>query len=86
MQIVLKKTKKIVRNNNIILKTQQRFNSKRHNSYTKGITKIAITSNDDKRMQSIGSTEKYAHEMSKDLIWKKTKIKGISITKQYKSF
>ena len=35
-------------------------------------------------MQSIDSTETYAHEMSKYLICKKEKIKRISIIKQYK--
>ena len=40
----------------------------------KEISKIALSSNGDKRMQSIDSIEPYAHGMSKDLIGKKEKI------------
>ena len=36
-------------NNEIILKSQQRFKSERHDVYTKDIDKIALSSNDDKR-------------------------------------
>ena len=37
--------------NKIILKSQQRFKSDYHNIYTKQINKIALSSNDDKRLQ-----------------------------------
>ena len=33
-----------------MLKTQQRFDSERHNVFTEEINKIALSSNDDKRM------------------------------------
>ena len=36
----------------IILKSQQRFKSDYHNVYTKQINKIALSSNDDKRLQT----------------------------------
>ena len=36
-------------------------------------------------MQTIDLIETYAHGMSKDLICKKEKIKGVSITKQDKN-
>ena len=36
-------------NNEIILKSQQRFKSERHDVYTKEIIKIALSSNNDKR-------------------------------------
>ena len=38
-------------NNEIILKSQQRFISERHNVYTEEVNKIALCSNDDKRLQ-----------------------------------
>ena len=38
-------------NDKIILKSQQRFKSDHHNIYTEGINKIALSSNDDKRLQ-----------------------------------
>ena len=48
-------------------KTQQRFKSERHNVFTEEINKIALSSNDDKRMQSIDSIETYAYRTRKDL-------------------
>ena len=48
-----------------ILKIQQRF--KRHNVFTEDI-KISLSSNDDKRMQSIDSIETYAYGTSKDFL------------------
>ena len=46
---------------------------------------MALISNNDERIQSIDSTETYAHGMSKDLICMKEKIKPISIIKEYKN-
>ena len=71
--------------NRLKLKTQERFKSERHNFFTEEINKIALSSSDDKRMQSIDSIETYAYGMSKDLICKKEKIKRISIIKQSKN-
>ena len=51
----------------MILKTQQRFKSERHDVFTEEINKIALSSNDDKRMQSIDSTETYPYGTSKNL-------------------
>ena len=39
-------------NNKIILKSQQRFKSDHHKVYTEEINKIALSSNDDKRLQT----------------------------------
>ena len=39
-------------NNKIILKSQQRFKSEAHNVYTEEVNKIALSSNDDKRLQT----------------------------------
>ena len=49
--------KEFVKNNKVILKTQQRFKNEKHNVLTEEIKKIALSSNDDKRMQSIDSIE-----------------------------
>ena len=40
-------------NNEIILKSQQRFKSETHNVNTEQINKIALSSNDDKRLQTL---------------------------------
>ena len=61
--------------NNLILKTEQKFNSESLNIFTKVINKIAVSSNDDKGMQSIDSIEAYAYGTSKDIIVTKEEIK-----------
>ena len=63
-------------------KNFKRFKSERHNAFTEEINKIALSSNDDKTMQSIDSMETYPHGMIKNLIRKKEKIKRVSIIKQ----
>ena len=63
--------KEFMRNNKSILKIQQRFKSERHNAFIEEINKIALSSNDDKRMQSINLKETYAYGTSKDLVIKK---------------
>ena len=37
----------------LILQTQQRFKNERRNVFTDEINKISLSSNDDKRMQSV---------------------------------
>ena len=54
-----------------MLKTQQRLKSERHNVFIEVINKIALSSNNDKRMQSIDLIETYAYRMGKDLTCKK---------------
>ena len=39
-------------NNKIILKSQQRFKSDHHKAYMEEVNKIALSSNDDKRLQT----------------------------------
>ena len=74
-----------IRNNKSILKTQQRLKSRRHNVFTEEIDKIALSSNDDKRIQSIDSIETYACGTSKDVVSQKEVIKCNNIMKRYKN-
>ena len=46
-------------NNEIILKSQQRFKSETHNEYTEEINKIALSSNVDKRLQTFDKIISY---------------------------
>ena len=55
-----------IKNNKLILKTQQRF--KRHNFDTEEMNKFALSLNEYKRIQSADSIETYAHGTSKDLV------------------
>ena len=43
--------KEFIKNNRIILKSQQRFKSKKHNIYTAKVSKIVLSGNSDKIMQ-----------------------------------
>ena len=48
-------------NDKIILKAQQRFKSDYQNVYTEQINKIALSSNDDKRLQTFDKTTTYPY-------------------------
>ena len=77
------KIKEFIKNKSI-LKIQQRFKSERRNFFTEEINKIALSSTDDERMQSIDWIETYAYGTSKDLVSDKEEIKYNNIIKRYK--
>ena len=47
--------KEFIKNNELILKPQQRFRSMKHNEFTEKSNIIALSTNDDKRIKSITS-------------------------------
>ena len=49
-------------NNKIILKSQQIFKSDHHNVCTEQINKVALSSNDDKKLQTFDKTTMYPHK------------------------
>ena len=51
-------------NNKIVLKSQQRFKSERHDVYTEEMNKIVLSSNDDKRLQSFDRVTSYPYGAS----------------------
>ena len=53
--------KKCLLNNELILKSQQRFISKKHDVYTENINKIALSNNDDKRIVSSNKISSYPY-------------------------
>ena len=69
-----KDEKEFIKNNRLILKTQKRFKNERHNIFTQEINKIALSLNDDKRLQSSYLKETYANAMSKDLVSEKKRL------------
>ena len=77
--------KEFIKKNKLILKTQQRFRSEKHNVFTEEIIKITLSSNDHKKIQPIDSIETYAYGTSKDIVCKKLEIKCNNIIKQYKN-
>ena len=67
-----------------MLKIQKRFECERHNVFTEEVNKIAWSSNDDKRIQSVNSVETYAYGTSKDLVLKREEIQCYNVIKRYK--
>ena len=51
-------------NDRIILKSRQRFRSYDHNAYTEEVNKIALSSNDDKRLQTFDRITTYPYGMN----------------------
>ena len=45
----------------MILKSQQKFKSDRHKVYTEYVNKIALSSNDDKRLQTFDRIESHPY-------------------------
>ena len=61
-------------NDEIILKSQQRFKSEAHIAYTEEINKIALISNDDERLQTFDRIKTYPYGY-KD--WESMQIKDV---------
>ena len=57
-------------NDEIILKSQQRFKSEAHDIYTEEVNKITLSSNDDKRLQTYDRITSYLYETSAGKICK----------------
>ena len=51
-------------NDKVVLKSQQRFKSERHDVYTEKVNKIALSSNDDKRLQTFYKITTYPYGTS----------------------
>ena len=54
--------------NEIILKSQQRFKSEAHCVYTEEINKVALSSNDDKRLQTFDRIKSYLMKIKQSII------------------
>ena len=51
-------------NDKAVLKLQQRFKSERHDVYTEKVNKIALSSNNDKRLQTFDRITSYPYGIS----------------------
>ena len=65
-------------NNEIMLKSQQRFKSERHDVYTE-VNKIALSSNDDKRLQTFDRITSYPYGRSAGKVCKTELLSKVSI-------
>ena len=66
-------------NNQIVLKSQQRFKYERHDEYTEKINKIALNSNDDKRLQTFDRITSYPYGASADKVCKTELLSKLNI-------
>ena len=62
--------KECLLNNEIILRSQQRFKTEAHNVYIEEINKIAPSSNDDKRLQTYDKITSYPYGTSAEEVYK----------------
>ena len=60
-EIMFEHYKDCLFNSKTIIKSQQRFRSDHHRVYTKEVNKIALSSNDDKRIQTYDKVNTYPH-------------------------
>ena len=60
-ELMFENYKDCLLNNKVILKLQQIFKSDHHNVYTEEINKIALSSNDDKRLQTSDRIKTYPY-------------------------
>ena len=65
--------------NKITLKLQQRFKSERHGVYTEEINKIALSSNDDKRLQTFDRITSYPYGTSVGKVCKTELLSKVNI-------
>ena len=66
-------------NNEFVLKSQQRFKSERHDVYTEKINKIALSSNDDKRLQTFDRITLYRYGTSAGEVCKTELLNKLNI-------
>ena len=60
--------KKCLLNDEVILKSQQRFISKKHDVYTENINKIALSNNDDKRIVPLNTISSYPYGYKGEIV------------------
>ena len=66
-------------NNKIILKSRQSFNSEARNVYTEEVKKIALSSNDDKRLQTFDRTTSYPYGANAGKVCKTEMLSKVNI-------
>ena len=60
-EIIFENYKDALFNDKIIIRSQQRFRSYNHKVYTEEVNKIALSSNDDKRIQTYDKVTTYPY-------------------------
>ena len=66
-------------NNQIVLKSRQRFKNERHDVYTEEINKTALSSNVDKRLQTFARITSYSYGTSAGKVCKTELLSKVNI-------
>ena len=66
-------------NDKVVLKSQQRLKSERHNVYTEKVNKIALSSNDDKRLLTFDKITTYRYGTSAGRVCKTELLSKVNI-------
>ena len=66
-------------NNEIMLKSQQKFKSEKHDVYTEEVNKFALSSNDDKRLQTFDRITSYPYGTSAGKVCKTELLSKVNI-------
>ena len=66
-------------NNEIILKSQQRFKSERHDVYAEDVNKIALSSDDDKTLETYDRITSYPYGTSSGKVCKTEILSNVSL-------
>ena len=65
--------------NKVILKSQQRFKSDHHRVYTEEVNTIALSSNDDKRLQAIDKVTTYPYRANTFKVWESKMLTKLNV-------
>ena len=66
-------------NDKVVLKSKQRFKSERHDIYSEKVNKIALSSNDDKRLQTFDRITMYPYGTSAARVCKTELLSKVNI-------
>ena len=62
-----------------MLKSQQRFKSEKHDVFTEEVNKIALSNNDDKRLQTFDRITSYPYETSAGKVCKAELLSKVNV-------
>ena len=66
-------------NNKVTLKSKQIFKSEAHNAYTEEVNKVALSSDDDKRLQTYYRITSYSYGTSAGKVCKTEILRKVNI-------
>ena len=71
-------------NDEVIIRSQQRFKSDHHRVYTEEVNKIALSSNDDKRIQTFDKVTTYPYGTNTFMVCENEMLSKINLVKETK--